>query len=405
MDPFSRLPWFALQNVLSALPDLPSLHRLHNASTEVATFLHQNNDLFARIVDAIIENTAHERSLFPVVQRDVRQLVIIWAEQSRRRQQQPTEQNEQQETAGNPSVLDNLRYLARHGFGRLTPNLGSISPSTPAAVLCRLLALMSRLRCLVHASFHALVAKSLQLRIEHLPKKTLYINTRRLGPSHRPQGIPYTPVDVGPMMWVEEQRLLESFFCIAIFYELRKMYANFSVVSMRSETFQISSHDTVEDFWKKVFQGEKGGQLEQIATTLSWLDGQAGRRENVYSWLASGPVSTEYLSYYPCYTPLNDEQWEDEKTYIHDYHSSHGAMSLSAARCSLTSPLRCVDYAAFRPYGLIFWSATRMDALGFRLVFGIGHHMWFALSFVLTDKDWEDLVARQLDRSFNPITM
>jgi hypothetical protein len=67
-----------------------------------------------------------------------------------------------------------------------------------------------------------MVAKSLRLQIEHLPKKTVYINTRGLGLSNRPQGIPYTPTDPGPLMWIEEQCLLESFLCIITFYELRK---------------------------------------------------------------------------------------------------------------------------------------------------------------------------------------
>ncbi|KAL4982719.1 hypothetical protein BDW68DRAFT_182280 [Aspergillus falconensis] len=55
MDPFGRLPWFALHNILSALPDLPTLHSLHNASPDVAAFLQGNNDLFAQIVDSIME--------------------------------------------------------------------------------------------------------------------------------------------------------------------------------------------------------------------------------------------------------------------------------------------------------------------------------------------------------------
>jgi hypothetical protein len=65
---------------------------LHNATPEVAAFLHRNNGLFAQIVDAIIENTDRERGLLPFVQRAVRQLVIIWTEQSRRKQ--PNDDNE-----------------------------------------------------------------------------------------------------------------------------------------------------------------------------------------------------------------------------------------------------------------------------------------------------------------------
>ncbi|GFF40148.1 hypothetical protein IFM51744_04364 [Aspergillus udagawae] len=164
MDPFGRLPC------------------LHNATPEVAAFLHRNNGLFAQIVDAIIENTDRERGLLPFVQRAVRQLVIIWTEQSRRKQ--PNDDNEQET---DPNVLNNLRYLVEPYIDVQTPIPRTISPSTPAAVLCQLLALMTRLRCLVHASFHAMVAKSLRLRIEHLLKKAAYTNIYGLGLGHRPQ--------------------------------------------------------------------------------------------------------------------------------------------------------------------------------------------------------------------------
>lgn len=397
MDNFGRLPWFALKTILSALPDLPSLHSFHNAAPEVAAFLHQNNGLFAHIVDAIIKNTARGIGLLPTVQRAVRQLVIIWTEQSRRKQS--GEDNGQE---ADPNVLNNLRYLTEYYADIEIPIPQTISPSTPAAVLCRLFALMARLRCLVHASFHEMVARSLQLKIEHLRKKAAYASIYGLGLSNRPQGIPYTPTDVGPLMWIEEQRLLRSFLYIIIFFELRKMYANFQVISVRSQTVHILSHDTVEDFWRKINQGHNNGQREQIATTLYWLDAQAGGRDNLYSWLPSGPVSKAYQYCCPRYTALNDKQWAEEEMHITDAWSSYGALCLWQARVYDVSPLRCVDYAIFRPYGLIFWCGIRMDALGFWQTFDAGQRMWFALSFVLDQKDWDELVIRQQDRSYDP---
>lgn len=69
------------------------------------------------------------------------------------------------------------------------------------------------------------------------------------------QGTSYTPADVGPLMWIEEQRLFGSVLCIIIFDEVRQMDADFAVLSERSETILISPDDTVEGFWRKIFGG------------------------------------------------------------------------------------------------------------------------------------------------------
>ena len=76
-DPFGRLPWFVLQRILSNLPGLPALHSLYKASPEVAGLLHQNNDLFARIVDASIDNPVRERGLAPHVQDTIRLIILV----------------------------------------------------------------------------------------------------------------------------------------------------------------------------------------------------------------------------------------------------------------------------------------------------------------------------------------
>lgn len=173
-----------------------------------------------------------------------------------------------------------------------------------------------------------MIQQSLQLRIEHLPTKTAYLYMRGTGPGHRPEGIPCTPADIGPLTWKEEQRLLGSFLCIVIYYELRKMYDRFSVISVHLETVPISSHDTVEEFWSKILRTRNNNQREQIATTLHWLDNQAGGRENISSWLSSGPGLPEYQYCCPCYTTLDDEQWVEEEGYISEAYTSHGALCL-----------------------------------------------------------------------------
>ncbi|KAE8374466.1 hypothetical protein BDV26DRAFT_295968 [Aspergillus bertholletiae] len=267
MDNFGRLPWFVLQNILSALPDLPSLHSLHNAAPEVAAFLHHNNGLFEQIVDAIIENTARERGLLPTVQCSVRQLVIRWTEQSRRKQ---SDRDEGQEA--DPNVLNTLRYLAEYDPDIQTPHTTDYITVNPTG-------------CSVSAACAT-------------------------GPAALPRA------------------------CI----------------------------------------------IPRDGRGISPAENRA---------LAEESRVRQYI-------------WAKEEMHITDPWSSYGALCLWQARVSDVSPLRCVEYKAFRPYGLIFRSGIRMDALGFWQTFDAGHRMWFALSFALAEKDWDELVIRQLDRSCDP---
>ncbi|PKX98029.1 uncharacterized protein P174DRAFT_415804 [Aspergillus novofumigatus IBT 16806] len=111
MDPFGRLPWFVLQNILSNLADLPSLYTLHNASPVVAALLHENTDLFAVIVDAIIGNPARERGLLPHVQHAVRLLVLVWTRASGLQGRQANDEAAEPLEASYTHILSTLRYV------------------------------------------------------------------------------------------------------------------------------------------------------------------------------------------------------------------------------------------------------------------------------------------------------
>lgn len=339
-------------------------------------------------MDATIGNPAREKGLLPHVQHAVRQLVITWSRQS----------NEEDDLG--TDTLGALRYLREKFPDKPSPMPRTISRSTTSAILCRLLSLMARLRRLTHACFHSMISRCLQLRLEHLPKKTRYLNTRGVGPSHRPQGIPYTPFDIGPPTWVEEQRLLDSFLCIVLFYELRKIYAVCLVVPV--EGVQVSLHDNVEEFWYKVLWFNNRGQLEQITTVLHWLDEKAGGRAMIYSWLFSVTLSQDYGYCCQRYTGMTDKQWDDAENYLSGGDSSRGALCLWRSRTCDLSPLRCIDYSVFRPYGLVFWDNVRMDALGIPDAQCSNHWMWFPMSFILSEQDWDEVIRRQSDPSFDP---
>ncbi|KAB8276175.1 hypothetical protein BDV30DRAFT_224559 [Aspergillus minisclerotigenes] len=365
-DPFGRLPLFVLQRILSNLPGLPALHSVYKASPKVAGFLHQNNDLFARIVDSIIDNPARERGLAPHVQDTIRLIILVWS------------QTQESET----DILSILHYV-RERPSDWPAMLKAISPLTRSAIICRLLRLMVRLRCLVHAYFHSTITKCLRLQVEHLPRKARYHSTRAVvDHSRRPQGIPYTPVDIGPPTWAEEQRLLSSFLCIVLFYELRKTHIECPL-----------------DFWGKVlWKRNNEGQEEQIATLLHWLDQQAGGRENVYPWLRSSNASEDYSSCCQCYTTVINAQMDGLEIMdnsLNTGRSSRGMLCVWLCKGHPISPLKGLDSSVFRPCGLVFWDGVRMDSLGFPEGRGAPHRMWFALSSIFTEKNWKELLRRQ----------
>ncbi|KAE8326193.1 hypothetical protein BDV39DRAFT_206088 [Aspergillus sergii] len=124
-DPFGRLPWFVLQRILSDLPGLPALYSLYKASPGVAGFLHQNNDLFARIVDSIIDNPVREKGLAPHVQDTIRLIILVWT---------PTQESE-------TDILGILHYV-RERPSDWPSMLKAISLLTRSAILCRLLRLI-----------------------------------------------------------------------------------------------------------------------------------------------------------------------------------------------------------------------------------------------------------------------
>ncbi|KAE8139805.1 hypothetical protein BDV38DRAFT_280720 [Aspergillus pseudotamarii] len=265
-DPFGRLPWFALEKILSNLPSLPTLHSLYNASPEVAVFLHRNQDLFSRILEAIISNPVRERGLAPHVQDIIRLLILVWTPM-----QEPC-----------IDILGSLYYVLERP--RESPSmLKTISPLTPAAILCRLLRLMARLRCLIHAYFHSVITRCLQLQLEHIPpplrpRKRWWTADWVVDRSQRPKGIPYTPIDIGPLTWVEEQRLLSSFFLVVLFYELRKGHLEHSLVVKDSASVRALLDNNVEGFWKNAFRKYQPtqGHEEQLAALLHWLYGGIG---------------------------------------------------------------------------------------------------------------------------------
>jgi hypothetical protein len=395
MDPFTRLPWFALKNVLSSLPDLFSLHSLYSASPGVAAFLSENNDLFAQIINVIMARPSRDRGLLPYIRDLVRLVILLWSRQS----------IGTDAVHSYAEIIVSLRHVGERPPREEFPVLKAIPSSTPSAVLFKLLDLVTQLRCVAHKCFHSMIDKCLELPIEHLPQRDFTAQGKgmRVGkyrnegpptdPSQRPQGIPYVPVNIGPLTRLEEQRLIGSLLHIVVFYELRAVYTESPTIPEISQHADVLLVGNVASFWER-FELSYTSLPEQLKTVLLWLDEQAGGRENVLSWLRSFACCEERHCCQQYILAAGDqEQWDETKCSIM-YGKSRGYDCLWRSKVSVHSPIRHMELSTFRPYGLVFWEKSRLEALGYPTE-GNPMPLWFALSSIFSEQDWEGVISQQ----------
>jgi hypothetical protein len=123
------------------------------------------------------------------------------------------------------------------------------------------------------------------------------------------------------------------------------------------------------------------------------LDEQAGGREQILSWLRSVACSGEENQCCRHYTLVTDgqEEWDETQSMPGE---SRSFLCLSESRISNSSPIRCMEFSMLRPYGLVFWEIDRLEALGYP-VRGNPMPWWFALSSILSEQDWEEIIRQQ----------
>ncbi|KAL6229062.1 hypothetical protein BDW75DRAFT_235482 [Aspergillus navahoensis] len=357
--PFSRLPWFILKNILSSLPDLFLLHNLYSASPGVAAFLSENNDLFAQIIDVIMARPSRDRGPLPYIQNLVRLVVLVWSPDAH----------------SYAEIPKSIQYVREHSPRPQLPVLKEIPLSTPSAVLFRPLDLIMGLRCVAQKCFHSMIDRCLQLPVEHLPPRDSRTKGKGMRPgrylsygeptdrSQRPKGIPYVPVDIGPPNRLEEQQLLGCLLCVVLFYDLRAEHADSFRIPEIWRHIEVLLTENVEGFWK-TFELSNISFGEKLSTLLLWLDEQAGGREQIPSWLRSVVCSREENHCCRHYTLVTDnqEEWGETQPMPRE---SRGFWRLLDSMISTHSPIRCMDFSIFRPYGLVFWETDRLEALGY----------------------------------------
>ncbi|KAJ5586774.1 uncharacterized protein N7459_002539 [Penicillium hispanicum] len=390
MDVFGALPWFLLRDILCRLPDLPTLHRLSQASPAVAKFLHHTNGVYTDIVEQIITHTDGQQGLNQKVQFYLRTLVLIWWRASADDERNPL-----------PTSFEDVVYFIGKSSpeGRPLPTgFGDnrLPRSTPPAALDRLLDLYSRVRQMAHACFHEWIARCMRLMPERLKDPGATFSRTRYHP--RPQGVPLTPVDIGPPSWLEEQRLIRAFLRYYLFWELKEaVMTNVLPISPDNLDLHLLEKNEIQSFWCEAISTKivrlRAHQGTQFQAVLAWIE----KRQLA----GSSTIPPEFLYCCPTLTPLSPEQL----LLTEDPHMQRipGPVWLKKLDCS-RSPLRNVDHAIFQRLGFEFWDEERMIALGFvvpgsrRGMVSNRHQdeydLWFRWSSILTEEQYLSCIGQ-----------
>lgn len=326
MDPFSALPWFALKDILSYLPDLETLHRIYHASPAVAGFLRTGQDdgrgFFTEIVEAVLDNRV-DKSRFanePLedpgwqrdTKRDIRLLTYIWwriyDSLSAINDSLPDENLLPRDCEGLSSWIGTNTIA-------VVPNPPPLPRSIPSTVLLRLLGFCTWSRQVRHEYFHDTIKHCMQLRPQKVadPKEASRklmmgaISLQEDDPcamdyrSALPRsGGTIIPVDIGPARVNEDQRLEYVLLRLVLFREIQR-----SIVDLGLFEASDNARDFLRDVSPLRFWTTRRWSAADIDGKVfeSWLQERTqskGEQPTTWYRLSSQAVATQWKSYSVC---------------------------------------------------------------------------------------------------------
>jgi hypothetical protein len=344
-DTFGRLPEELRIKIIKLSPDPFSLRSLAHASPAMGRVL---NKYPLEIVEAVLEATV------PVQTRR-----LMGAALKARFSRFPASLAEAQKVANIDSTA-------------VTDDMRSSKSDRATVVVQSLLASAANVHAWSHTCLEYLIRKSMELR----PSTLIKNGTRREEFENAESRKDYLPQNTGPPSWVEEQRMIKSFWLLQFFLEL-----------------QGAGHKgCLDTIWPRqevdvLFQSRADGfydildyQREQILTAYDFLgavtsgtiDSVEAIHDNAYS-LPTIRWDKEAVLRYSCAEPLIFERNKDTFSQGPEnldrtpwaYHFHH-AMS-SNDRWLDGSPLTLVyPFQIWRKYGFAIWDDKRMVDLGMR---------------------------------------
>ncbi|KAJ5109869.1 hypothetical protein N7532_002514 [Penicillium argentinense] len=366
MDPFLKLPWFALKAILIELPDLPTLHRLYQASPTIADFLNNFDGMFSEVVEGILTNQPTCYS--PSMQFSFRCCVYLWWRAEGPHNDNPLPEAfglfmedltfhlprfiTEQILVGNLRIIPEINETFRESCGRRP-----LPRSAPATYLVRLLELSSYVRMRTHKCFHNMLIRCMSVT----PQECL----ERIGPLW-PGFSPPMPIDIGPPSWIEEQRIMVATVAYQIFFELKEAVARGTFTVGPSEFHKrCLNENRVRDFWAKPIDPPPGSMLrflmlharDSIIAVVDWAHTFFELEEPGTS------VSSSWASY--CCP----------ETRVAPRLQYMGLQSLNWNPGSIGTVLCSSHHDLYREVGFPFWSNQRLLAMGFEVILNRPHNV------------------------------
>lgn len=349
LDSFQTLPFEVMENILSSIPDLPSLHSLHNASPHVASLLHEKVTLSV-IFESILSRSPRQ------IRSMIRTIIHIHTYQTT------------SDTNPLPTSLDaftNPFNDRLHGCQTIPRGYADIAlpKTTPPSILCRVLGLSRRVHQVTHACLHSMISRSMSLRPVHLTDPRMSFRSgsfeqlekklKRAEARERP----YQPIDCGPPSWIEEQRVARAVWRLVLFYEIRDAVVVRGLLEWSNDDVNRLQNLGANNFWDSLLVLD----VDELRTVSEWANKNAPN-QSLRPWEnISASLSDNWTYCCPQITPFMTKEDRQKITDALNI-SSPGRSEFGT---NYDSPLIFGDFDVFRPYGFAIWEIERMAGLGF----------------------------------------
>ena len=274
-----------------------------------------------------------------------------------------------------PASLSEAQKVAKTDSTVPTDDMRSSGLDRAAAAVRSLLATAENVHAWSHACLEHLIRKSMELRPSTLIKNGAG-RTRQEDFENAESRKDYLPQDTGPPSWVEEQRMIKSFWQLQFFLELQGAgHKGRLGTNWPRQEVDVLSQSSADGFYD-VF----ASQREQILTACDFLGAVASRTVNSIEAVHENASNLPTIRWvdgavlrHSCAEPLSFERNKDTFSQGPEnldrtpwaYHF-HYSMSLSD-RWFDGSPLMLgYPFQTWRKHGFAIWDDKRMVDLGMR---------------------------------------